>query len=428
MPFNSSQRLNDWVTMLHAIYGGSQNYAKTPHEIHAHLTEVCGVFAKQVLKRKDFQKAQEFLPKIFAWAIALLKKMHPDRTDLEEMILRKFPYACSYCLGIPCICWNQAKPTVNEAQLRTLYYQRAPSIRRTVNDFQLMFREIYSDSWVVEGNGDVHQVLRNQFVRLIEELSELGESVRFHHLYPVNFENEIADFFAWWFALVSSMPATNGGQGLLAEDCLWSIYPGQCRDCQMLPCLCRPGPVRRLMSRPIPGQDHRFDSLTSALNQAAYNEDITQIAEGSLAVAFPSCCARIDVDDFKAVNDQYGHSAGDEALTQIASLIRSTVRERDRVYRISGDEYGVLFTRFSEEEAAGAMRRLCGALAEYPIRWVGQDGTVFEFPVSVSIGVAEFSQRTDVIKAFESADRAAYASKRAGKDRVSKASELEAIN
>jgi diguanylate cyclase (GGDEF)-like protein len=429
MSFRAEQSLNEWVVMLDALYAGSQNYAKTPYEIHAHLTEVCGVFAKHMFKRNDQQKAQEFLPKIFAWSVALLRKMRPDRVDLEDIILRKFPRTCSYCLKLPCICWKGEKPTLDDNTLRQLYFKNAPSMHRSVNDFQLMFRQIYSESWAA-GLGSPSpaiEIQRRLFVRLIEEVAEVGESIRFHHLFPENFENEIADLLAWWFALVSSFSGLAGVQDtLLAEDCLWQAYPGQCTDCQMVPCLCRPGPVRELMSRPIPGLDHRFDFLTSTLNQSAYGEDIAKVQTGEISLMFPSSCVRLDVDNFKTVNDTYGHSAGDEALRHIASIIRRAVRERDRVYRVGGDEYGILCPNFTEEEASGAMRRVITTLKSKPVRWVAQNGKVAEFSVSVSIGVSEFQSAADVQSAFDQADAAAYASKKFGRGSVTRASRLPA--
>jgi hypothetical protein len=147
MPFHKSQTLNEWVVMLDAIYSGSQNYAKSPYEIHAHLTEVCGIFAKHLFKRNDVAEAAKFLPKIFAWTVALLKKVRPEQGNLEEIVLKKFPNSCPYCLKKPCACWRGEKPNLQDEQLRTAYYLRAPSMRRSINDFQLMFREIYSDSW-----------------------------------------------------------------------------------------------------------------------------------------------------------------------------------------------------------------------------------------------------------------------------------------
>jgi diguanylate cyclase (GGDEF)-like protein len=346
--------------------------------------------------------------------------------NLEDIILRKFPNCCSYCLKKPCTCWRGEKPTLNEQQLRNMHFQNATSINRSVNDFQLMFREIYSEAWHGElTTQSSDETLRRLFIRLIEEVAEVGEAIRFHHLYPENFENELADLLAWWFALLSMMPRHLDDQAvLLAEDCLWRAYPAQCPNCQMIPCLCRPGPVRQLMSRPIPGNDHHFDSLTSTFNQTAYNNDIEKVKSGDIALSFPSCCVRLDVDNFKSVNDKHGHSGGDEALRYIASVIRRTVRERDRVYRISGDEYGVLFADFTEEEATGAMRRICASLENHPVRWVAQDGKVETFNVSVSIGVSEFHSIAEVGNAFELADRAAYASKQAGKGTVTRASTL----
>lgn len=426
MSFQKKQSVCDWVVMLDAIYTGSQNYSKSPFEIHAHLTEVCGVFAKQFFKKKDLVEAAKFLPKMFAWQVALLKKVRPEKANLEEIILRKFPNLCPYCLKKPCQCWKGEKPTLQDEQLRSAYFENAAGITsRSLNDFQLMFRDIYGQSWIGELDPKSHstEIIRGLFIRLIEEVAEVGESLRFHHLYPENFENELADLLAWWFAIVSVFPLPNA-KTLLAEDCMWQAYPGHCPDCQMIPCLCRPGPVRQLMSRPVPGHTHRFDSLTSLLNQAAYKEDLVSATKGEAFFPSPVACIRIDVDNFKGVNDEHGHAAGDEALRHIASVLRRTARERDRVYRVSGDEFGVLCANFTEDEAAGAMRRVCAALEGAPVRWVSQDGEVREFTVSVSIGVAEVSDPRQIETTFEKADKAAYVSKKAGKARVSKASDM----
>jgi diguanylate cyclase (GGDEF)-like protein len=283
-----------------------------------------------------------------------------------------------------------------------------------------MFREIYSESWLNSSDKELRpdEVWQKLFIRMVEELAEVAEALRFHHLYPENFENELADFFAWWFALTSTLTGLDGTTMILAEDLLWDAYPGHCPDCLMLPCLCRPGPVRQLMSRPVPGHSHRFDSLTTLLNQAAYKEDIALVKKGEIALTFPSACVRLDVDDFKSVNDLYGHAAGDKALQHIAATIRRVVRERDRVYRISGDEFGVLCADYTAEEASGAMKRICAALLNSPVRWVDSTGEVSEFVVSVSIGVNQFSENSIVEAAFENADKASYLSKKAGKATV----------
>lgn len=425
-PFTATQNLNQWVEMLDTIYGSTQNYAKNAYEIHTHLTEVCGILGKHLFKRGDLTTAKEFLPKVFAWAVALFKKMRPTETDLEGLILRKFPGVCSYCGGAPCACWKGEKPTLDAEKLRQLYYRNAPSIRRSVNDFQLMFRNIYEPSWfggsTAHDDLNLRDLIKGPFLRMIEELAEIAEAVRFSHLYPVNLENELADFFAWWFAVVTCINASSSLNSTLAEELLWDAYPGHCTDCQMIPCFCRPGPVRELMSKPPPGHDHRYDGLTSVYNQTAYNEDIASVANGKTPVQMPLGCVRIDVDDFKKVNDSYGHAAGDAALQHVASALRKHTRERDRVYRISGDEFGVLFMNFTEEEASGAMKRFLQFLANTNVRWVSSEGVATEFKITVSIGVAECQGPANIKAAFEAADKATYQSKADGKGKIARAS------
>ncbi|CAN7353840.1 diguanylate cyclase [Polaromonas sp. LjRoot131] len=419
MAFNKEQSLNEWVAMLDGLYGSSQNYAKTHYEIHSHLTEVCGIFAKHQFKRHDTQQAIDFLPKMFAWAVGLLKKINPAGANLEEIILRKFPGVCPYCASRPCECWRGEKPPLNAAEVLRLFKQNSPTIRRTVDDFQLLFRETYESSWNEKGDTDP---ITRVYIRLNEELAEVAEAVRFHHLYPENFENELADFFAWWFALVSCMTSSGEGRVLLASDVLWKAYPGTCTHCQMLPCYCRPGPVRELMSKPPPGQLHRFDALTNTLNQGAYLADIEEISKGG-AAALPIACVRVDLDDFKSVNETYGHNAGDQALKHVASMLQRKLRERDRLYRVGGDEFAVLFFDYSGEEATGLMVRSIAALHATPVRWVDAKKQVFEFTVTVSVGVAETSSSENLNEAFELADTSASQSKKAGKARVTRSAQ-----
>ena len=287
--FYGGQNLNKWVEMLHELYGVTQNYSKSVYEVHTHLTEVCGVFAKHMFKKSDYDKAREFLPKMFAWGVALLKVVHPNENDLEQVILRKFPGVCPYCGESPCTCWNKEKPTLDNERVRNDYYRNAKSIRRSVNDFQLMFENIYGSTWddFNINHKEDHEKIRTPFTRMVEELSEIAEAIRFNHLYPENFENELADFFAWWFCIVSCFPKAEGSKGLLAENILWQAYPGFCPYCELIPCFCRPGPVRELMSKPAPGQDHKFDLLTALYNQGAFKEDIEYINNREMLASLP---------------------------------------------------------------------------------------------------------------------------------------------
>ncbi len=412
--FYPEQRLNEWADMLDSLYSSTQNYSKSQYEIHSHLMEVCGGFAKHQFKKNDSVKAAEFLPKIFAWAVALLKKVNPRENNLEDLILRKFPCGCPYCGGRPCECWRGEKPTLDSAQVERLFLRNTPGVKRSVNEFQRMFREIYEESWSRTSEQDP---VRYVYIRMTEELAEVAEAVRFHHLYPDNFDNELADFFAWWFALLSCVRVNLGHEVLLASDVLWKAYPGVCNHCQMLPCFCRPGPVRELISKPTPGQSHRFDALTGLNNQGAYKQDLGEISSGR-TVAYPLACARLDLDNFKSVNTAYGHNAGDEAIKHVASILQRKVRESDRVYRVGGDEFAVLFFDYSAEEAGGLLNRVLMKLRNTPVRWVSAKGDIVEFSISVSAGVTDCESADELGRAFENADAAAELSKLDGKDRV----------
>jgi len=162
-----------------------------------------------MFKLKQPERAKEFLPKMFGWAVALSKKVKGERTNLEEILLTKSPCVCPYRIGAPCQCVAEKKVPINQKKVRVAYFRGSSSQGRSLNDFQVMFRKIYEHSWglasLQSGSPEALSALQNVYTRLIEEISELGESVRFFHLYPSNFDNELADYLAWMFALVTSM-------------------------------------------------------------------------------------------------------------------------------------------------------------------------------------------------------------------------------
>jgi diguanylate cyclase (GGDEF)-like protein len=423
MSYQKNQKLNDWVEMLHAIYGRSQNYARTEYEIIAHLSEVTGAFSKYLFKLKQPERAKEFLPKMFGWSAALLKKVKGDHANLEEILLTKYPSVCSYCEGAPCECVPGSKKPIDEQVARDAYHRRAPSQKRSLNDFQLMFRTIYEASWgfsdVEAGSPAAMERLQKMYTRLIEEISELGEAVRFEHLYPSNFDNELADYMAWLFAFMSCVHKATPGANLdLAEDLLWPAYPGICMVCMLDICDCRPSPVRELLSKPSLGNLQYIDGLTQAANKAQIDVHVGDIKTGALPFPIPISAVRVDVDDFKRFNKPpFDHSVGDQILKHIASVIRQKIRTRDRLYRVGGDEFAVLCPDLSSLEAEGMMSRAAKALREKPLLLsgrLGQDAPT----ITLSIGIAECLDPTMIMQDFDAADQAAIDSKKAGKNRI----------
>jgi diguanylate cyclase (GGDEF)-like protein/PAS domain S-box-containing protein len=116
----------------------------------------------------------------------------------------------------------------------------------------------------------------------------------------------------------------------------------------------------------------------------------------------------LDLDNFKAVNDQAGHAAGDLAIRQIASRLKAVVRERDTLARLGGDEFGLLLERCPSDLARERAEQLHRAVESYVLRW---DGAAFR--MGVSIGLTYFKTHNHSLNSILSAaDAACYQAKR----------------
>lgn len=425
MEYKKSQTLNEWSDMIGEIYDGTQNYSKSRYEIHCHLTEVTGAFGKMLFKKKDIQGALLFLPKMFVWAVSLFRKVKGGEGDLQQAIMIKFPRVCSYCLEAPCKCWQGEKPLIKFEKAKSMFQKNYAPQDKSASGIQLMFRSIYGESWGLDrpkstGNGNAFEDLRAMYTRMIEELSETAEAMRFYHLYPSNFNNELADYFAWWFALVTNFNRLYDDERdpLIADDILWEGYPGFCLSCGLRPCDCRPGPVRELLSKPSLNDLAFIDGLTQAENQASFDSFIKEISKIHFPVVLPIACIRIDVDNFRDINNGISHFAGDNALKQIVTTLRQKIRARDRVFRVGGDEFAVLCQDLSSIEAEGMMKRMADALRIKKIRGKNSYDHEIEKTITLSIGISSCFASSHIIEDFEKADLAAIKSKENGKDRI----------
>jgi diguanylate cyclase (GGDEF)-like protein len=133
--------------------------------------------------------------------------------------------------------------------------------------------------------------------------------------------------------------------------------------------------------------------------------------------AEPVSLAVVDIDRFKAVNDDSSHSQGDEVLRRVAALLREHCRTGDEVYRWAGDEFLVVLPTATEAQALAAVDRLRAAVADAD--W--GDLQLHE-PVTVSIGVATAPAAADEPlgwrSLFDTADLHLFTAKRGGRNRV----------
>jgi diguanylate cyclase (GGDEF)-like protein len=151
--------------------------------------------------------------------------------------------------------------------------------------------------------------------------------------------------------------------------------------------------------------DH--DTLVPALNRRAFVRELARTIAYCRRYGGTAAVLYLDLDGFKAVNDQFGHPAGDQALVRIAELLNAQVRESDVVARLGGDEFAVLLQQVDAETATAKARALAEAIAEEAMVFEGR-----ELRLGGSFGVRVFEGHTDAEAWLAEADAAMFVRKR----------------
>jgi len=146
-----------------------------------------------------------------------------------------------------------------------------------------------------------------------------------------------------------------------------------------------------------------LDPLTGLANRAAFERAIDALAERDVRVLVAFC----DVDNFKAINDEFGHDVGDDVLRAVASAIGGVVRADDIVARFGGDEFAVVVTQVDDMHTVPLGARLLGVTRELQV-----NGT----RVSLSVGICGPGPASDAAAMRQKADQAMYSVKRNNKN------------
>lgn len=152
------------------------------------------------------------------------------------------------------------------------------------------------------------------------------------------------------------------------------------------------------------------DPLTGAYNRRYLQEQARLAMESWQRHRHATTILLIDIDNFKRINDRYGHSAGDKAITQLVAVISRRIRSVDTLCRFGGEEFVVLL---NETGVEGALR-----IAEELRALVEQAIILAEGHITISIGVCEVMEADSVDHWFSLADTALYLAKRNGRNRV----------
>jgi diguanylate cyclase (GGDEF)-like protein len=156
------------------------------------------------------------------------------------------------------------------------------------------------------------------------------------------------------------------------------------------------------------------DDLTGLVNRRRFMDALQAEIERARKFGSPLTVVLTDLDDFKRVNDDHGHHAGDDVLRAFARLVRSHVRDVDVPSRIGGEEFAILLPETDSADAASVAERMRHSLSVVPVP-VGEHESV---QMTSSFGVAELVDGQSGDDLMRAADTALYAAKAAGKNCV----------
>ncbi|HBM34959.1 MAG TPA: GGDEF domain-containing protein [Sulfuricurvum sp.] len=155
-----------------------------------------------------------------------------------------------------------------------------------------------------------------------------------------------------------------------------------------------------------------LDPLTKVYNRYALQEHLKVILEKGI-LDFEIFVLMIDLDNFKQINDRFGHVAGDKVLIFIAKLFKKALRDGDRVYRFGGEEFIIVLNRTDLEGAKLVAERLLSLCRNNKPLFQNQ-----QIPVTLSIGLTKVITADSIDAIIDRSDKALYRAKNNGKDRL----------
>ena len=168
------------------------------------------------------------------------------------------------------------------------------------------------------------------------------------------------------------------------------------------------GEVGRLKARLTQAEDLADrDALTPLLNRRAFVRELGRIRAFAQRYGSPASLVYFDLDGFKAINDRYGHAAGDAALQAVAERLIANVRESDIIGRMGGDEFAIVLVQADQATAQAKAASLAAAIEREPLRF-GE----WTAPVHLSYGVTELTPDADPEALIAAADTAMFSAKR----------------
>ena len=156
------------------------------------------------------------------------------------------------------------------------------------------------------------------------------------------------------------------------------------------------------------------DGLTGMLNRWAFDKELEELIKN--AKPKKACLAILDIDNFKRINDSYGHLVGDKVIKYIASILKKYASEHHHVARYGGEEMAIIMPDTTLTEATKLMEQIRQALDSSRLTYKGNTETIGK--VTVSAGIATLRAADEAYSLLDRADKALYAAKESGRNKV----------
>jgi len=155
-----------------------------------------------------------------------------------------------------------------------------------------------------------------------------------------------------------------------------------------------------------------LDSLTKVFNRGALNNYLSKLCSND-DLKYDVHLLIMDIDDFKNINDTYGHVAGDKILIFIANILKKTLRDGDKVFRYGGEEFVIILNRIEDQQCKVITNRILNLIGGNKLIYKGQN-----IGVTVSMGTTKYVNNDTQDSFVHRADNALYTAKRNGKNQV----------
>ncbi|RYE63827.1 MAG: diguanylate cyclase, partial [Oxalobacteraceae bacterium] len=286
-----------------------------------------------------------------------------------------------------------------------------PIDQRSLEDATRSLKDvIYKQGQIKHGLSDVKLTVKNMMMTFIERLGFVAQSTGEFHNKIDGFSTRIRgaeDIAQLDVVLDEVLKETSKVQeeALLARDRMLAAHQ-EVQEAEQR--------IRELEEklRNLSDLVHE-DQLTGSLNRRGLDELYERESARADRRGTPLCVALLDLDDFKKLNDTYGHIAGDNALKHLVKTVKDTLRSMDVIARFGGEEFLIVLPETTVEAAAATMTRLQRELTRHFFLHENE-----KLLITFSAGVALRFPNEEQTALIRRADRAMYQAKQAGKNRV----------